>query len=166
MHMPAKKSKKTVSQSRGPRADSQPAPKVALQFGRGVRIEPLNPRKVHELVRACLESPMAITIRFVTDNEAQELNRQFRHADYVPNVLTFAYPPEPVADIVICTPEVRRQAKQQGKTYGAHLAHMLVHGLLHAQGYTHDRPGRARQMEQRECCLMAKFGLPNPYLSD
>jgi probable rRNA maturation factor len=163
--MPAKKVKKAANRKPGQKAKRRAAASIALQFGRGVRITPLNQRKVNQLVTACLESDMAITLRFVTDAEARSLNQQFRNSDYVPNVLTFAYPPQPEADIVICTPEVRRQAKLQGKTYEAHLAHMIVHGTLHAQGYTHDKPARAREMEKLECCLMAKFGLPNPYLS-
>ena len=40
-------------------------------------------------------------------------------------------------DIVLCTPVLRREAQQQGKTLAAHCAHLVVHGTLHLQGYDH-----------------------------
>lgn len=123
-------------------------------------------RQVRRIARLCLQNPMQVTVRFAASAEALALNRDFRAGDYVPNVLTFAYPPEPVADIVICTPRVRVEAHEQGKTFAAHLTHMLIHGLLHAQGYTHETSRNARRMENLEKTLMARLGLPDPYGDD
>ena len=136
-----------------------------LQFGRGDRIEPLNRQRVIRVVNACLESDFAITIRFATQHEAAQLNRRFRQRRYVPNVLTFSYLPLAQADIVICTAVVRRQAREQSKTYADHLTHLIVHGVLHAQGYSHDRPATTRRMEARERHILAGFGIGDPYLS-
>lgn len=123
-------------------------------------------RQVRRIARLCLQAPMQITVRFAASAEARALNQEFRAGDYVPNVLTFAYPPEPVADIVICTPRVRVEAQEQQKPFAAHLTHMLVHGLLHAQGYTHETRRNARHMESLEKTLMARLGWPDPYRDD
>ncbi|MFX8653008.1 rRNA maturation RNase YbeY, partial [Acinetobacter baumannii] len=89
--------------------------------------------------------------------------------DYATNVLTFAYTAEQLgsesnysdkndspnlidsdpnslvysADIVICSPVIETEAVEQGKELLAHYAHMLVHGMLHAQGYDHDDDNEA-----------------------
>ena len=119
-----------------------------------------------ELVKASLEQATAkhadrtlseLTLRFVARAEARQLNMAYRKAEYAPNVLTFDYPDLQAADIVICPPVVREQANAQRKRYADHLSHMVVHGVLHALGHTHERPGPARLMEQLERAILAQL---------
>ena len=92
------------------------------------------------------------------------MNRKFRRKDYATNVLTFIYGTRPLeGDIVICAPVVAREAKAQGKPVEAHHAHLLVHGLLHLQGFDHERAADAKRMEGRERAILAKLGFPDPY---
>lgn len=97
--------------------------------------------------------------------EGQELNKTYRSKDYATNVLTFDYQHEPTAqaDIVICTPVLAREAKEQNKSFRAHLAHLLVHSTLHAQGWDHETDDEAEEMEAREREIMHTLGFPNPY---
>lgn len=112
-----------------------------------------------------LERDAEITLRFVGAAEGRRLNRDFRGRDYATNVLTFGYSAAPTvhADIVLCVPVVRREAREQRKRFRDHLAHLVVHGVLHAHGYDHERPSRARQMEAIEVAILARLGLPDPY---
>jgi probable rRNA maturation factor len=118
-------------------------------------------------IGAALERDAEITLRFVGSAEGRRLNRDYRGRDYATNVLTFDYAQAPAihADIVLCVPVVRGEARAQGKTLRQHLAHLVVHGVLHAHGYDHDREDRARRMESREVAILADLGLPDPYLS-
>jgi probable rRNA maturation factor len=79
--------------------------------------------------------------------------------------MTFDYARVPAihADIVLCVPVLRREAGEQGKPLRAHLAHLVVHGVLHAHGYDHDRPASALKMEAAEVAILARLGLPDPY---
>jgi probable rRNA maturation factor len=107
-----------------------------------------------------------ITLRVVDQAEGRALNRQFRGKDYATNVLTFDYSRQPVlaADIVLCAPVIAREAAQQSKTLEDHWAHLVMHGVLHAQGYEHETLDRdALEMEALEILLLAAFGYPNPY---
>ena len=54
------------------------------------------------------------------------------------------------ADLVICTRVLEREAAEQGKSFRAHLAHLLIHGVLHAQGWDHESDDEAEEMEARE----------------
>ncbi|SPJ15134.1 putative metal-dependent hydrolase (fragment) [Burkholderiales bacterium] len=80
-------------------------------------------------------------------------------------MLTFAYEARPriVADLVLCLPVLRREARQQDKTLRQHLAHLVLHGVLHAQGYEHERGRDAREMRKIERRLLARLRIPDPY---
>jgi probable rRNA maturation factor len=112
-----------------------------------------------------LGAPGEITVRIVGAAEGQALNRDYRQRDHATNVLTFDYSHAPVvvADLVLCAPVVRREAKAQRLTLEAHYAHLLVHGTLHAQGHDHEDPAEARVMEARESALMCALGFDDPY---
>jgi len=121
--------------------------------------------QVRRWALAALEQSMQATIRFVDTDEGRELNRSYRGKDYATNVLSFVYENLPVVgDLVVCLPVVRHEAQEQGKPLKAHLAHMVVHGLLHLQGYDHETgPREADIMEQREREILARFRIPDPY---
>ena len=116
---------------------------------------------------AAANEPAQITLRFVATDEGRELNRAYRDKDYATNVLTFDYQPWPAqADIVLCDAVVEREATEQGKSLEAHYAHLVVHGVLHAMGWDHERAAEARQMEEAERRLLAGLGYPDPYLAE
>ncbi len=105
-----------------------------------------------------------VTVRYVAEAEGRRLNREYRRKDYATNVLSFVYQRKPLAgDIVICAPVVAREARAQGKALAAHHAHLLVHGLMHLQGFDHENPKDAAHMEKRERAVLAKLGFPDPY---
>ncbi|MEO7497108.1 MAG: rRNA maturation RNase YbeY [Massilia sp.] len=128
-------------------------------------------QKVRRWVQAALLGPAEFTIRFVDAAEGQSLNRDYRAKDYATNVLTFAYnegeelaDDEPVrADIVLCTDVLTREAEEQKKTLEEHTAHLVVHGVLHAQGYDHEDEQDAEEMEQLERDVLSALGYPDPY---
>ncbi len=108
--------------------------------------------------------PAELTLRFVDAREGRRLNRDFRGRDYATNVLTFDYSRAPLAaDIVLCVPVIAREARAQGKSLRSHLAHLVVHGTLHAQGHDHLTDRQAARMEALETRLLAALGYPDPY---
>ena len=131
----------------------------------------LTPELVERWVRGALLGPAELAIRFVDAEEGQTLNREYRGKDYATNVLTFAYnegaeiaDDEPTqADIVLCTDVLQREADEQKKTVEEHAAHLVVHGVLHAQGFDHETDEEAEEMEQLERDIMEALGYPDPY---
>jgi probable rRNA maturation factor len=114
--------------------------------------------------RLALDRHARIVLRFVGTRESRKLNREFRGQDYATNVLTFDYMEKPVrADIVICVPVVRAEARNQAKEFRDHLAHLVIHGLLHAQGHDHVSLPQARRMESRERKLLSSLRIADPY---
>jgi len=107
-----------------------------------------------------------VVLRFVEEAESRALNRRHRRKDRPTNVLSFVYDDEHSArggDIVLCASVLRREAVQQGKPLAAHCAHLVVHGMLHLQGYSHEKAAEAARMEAQEIAILAGLGFGNPY---
>jgi probable rRNA maturation factor len=151
--------------------------KLAVQYATRT-VEPLPPRLLfRKWIKAALMEDGEIVLRIVDEEEGRTLNRDFRNKDYATNVLTFAYgdvPPEVelqasankpsiTGDIVLCAPVVENEARQQGKQLTAHYAHLTIHGVLHLQGYDHERDTDAVTMERLETDILGKLGYANPY---
>ena len=113
-----------------------------------------------------------VTLRIVGIAEGQELNNQYRGKDKPTNVLSFPFEAPagitiPLAgDLVICAPVVQNEAEEQLKEPAAHWAHMVVHGMLHLQGYDHINDEDAEAMEALEIRLLAQLGFGNPYAAE
>jgi len=64
---------------------------------------------------------------------------------------------------VLCAPVVASEATGQNKDLTAHYAHLTVHGVLHMQGYDHEKARDAKIMEAREVAILTRLGFPDPY---
>lgn len=128
-------------------------------------------RQFEAWVAAALQKGAAreLSIRVVDEAEGRALNHQYRDKDYATNVLSFPFevpdgvPIEYLGDLVICAPVVLREAAEQDKGVESHWAHMVVHGVLHLQGFDHINEEDAQMMETLEKVIMARLGYPNPY---
>ena len=58
---------------------------------------------------------------------------------------------------------IQKEALEQSKPMRAHLAHLVIHGCLHAQGLDHERDKEAKKMEDKEIVLLTSLGFTNPY---
>ena len=113
------------------------------------------------------------TVVLSTDSVVRGLNRRFRQKDSPTNVLAFpaarvgrtlnpAKTAE-IGEIILAFETVRKEAVTQGKPFVNHLAHLVIHGILHLLGYDHEAPGEARVMERLEADILSMLGMPNPY---
>lgn len=115
-------------------------------------------------VKAAQQGEMLLTLRITDSDEAQALNRDYRGKDYATNVLTFVYDTAPPSgDVCLCAPVVAREAAEQGKDLEAHWAHLVIHGVLHLQGYDHEHKTDAVTMESVERFIMQHLGYRDPY---
>lgn len=150
---------------------------LAIQYADLRLKETASRRQIRRWVKAALTHPANLTIRFVDAAEGRSLNHAFRQKNKATNVLTFRYdalPPQtspnrqdsgsPVqADIILCTDVILAEAKAQGKTPAAHLAHLIIHGVLHAQGHDHETETEAGKMETLETAILSRFRIADPY---
>ena len=117
-----------------------------------------------------IEHPQEVSacIRVVDEAEMEALNERYRGQSGTTNVLAFEADQAErdqgcLGDVVICAPEVLREARQYGHAPEARFAHMTIHGLLHLLGYAHGDAGTAVRMEGMERAAMERLGYPDPY---
>jgi probable rRNA maturation factor len=120
-------------------------------------------------VKAALQQPAQVVVRLVGSAESKRLNYQYRAQNHATNILTFSLSEnmpsaELMADLVICMPVLEKEAKKQGKTLEHHFAHLIVHGMLHAQGFDHEDEIDALAMESLEIAILKRLKIQNPYV--
>ena len=117
-----------------------------------------------------LTKQVELTIRIVEESESAILNETYRNKKSATNVLAFPFEDDDnveltlLGDLVICAQIVATEARQQAKTVLEHWAHMVIHGVLHLQGYDHINKEQAEEMERLEIQILNKLGYQNPYL--
>ena len=133
------------------------------------------------LKNAAGKYPLNISIVLSDDARVRDLNLAWRGIDKATNVLSFptrdlvpGRAPGPEAgqptdqpielgDVILARETVLREAVDQGKTPRDHLAHLIVHGILHLLGYDHVEAVVATRMEALETALLDGLGIADPY---
>ena len=145
---------------------------VCVQFASAAKHLPERAQVRRWALAAHRDGDGEVTIRYVDEREGRTLNRDFRGKDHATNVLTFVHEASPFqpratqnysADIVICAPVIAREAREQEKPVASHHGHMVLHGMLHAQGFDHENDTEAAAMEATEIALLRRFRIKNPY---
>lgn len=116
-------------------------------------------------------SQASINVHAVSDEEIKKLNLQYRGEDKVTNVLSFpcdALDPEidgprEFGDLYLCMQYIENEADSLNILPINHLAHMLIHGVLHLAGYDHETDEDFEKMKTKEIHLLGKIRVPNPY---
>lgn len=145
--------------------------KVSIQHAADDEDVP-QPDKIRQWVAATLQpknKDAEVCIRIVEPQESQTLNQTYRQKPYPTNVLAFPADVPAVVnspllgDIAICAAIVKQEAIDQKKSIEAHWCHMVVHGLLHLQGFDHVDDIKAKEMETLETQILKGLEYPAPY---
>ncbi|MEM8878290.1 MAG: rRNA maturation RNase YbeY [Pseudomonadota bacterium] len=120
-----------------------------------------------------------VALALADDPFVAALNRRFRGKDRTTNVLSFpSDPPDasggPVGstgdehsflgDIALALETIAAESEQSGTPIFHHIAHLVVHGTLHLFGHDHMQDQDAEVMESLEARILARLGIPDPYI--
>ncbi len=105
------------------------------------------------MARDILGARYALSLVFVGEARAQALNKQYRHKEYYPNVLSFPLS-DTEGEIYICPMVARREAKKFDMTVDGFIGYLFIHGLYHLKGHDH-----SDAMDAHEARAVKKYGL-------
>jgi len=120
---------------------------------------------------------LTASLLLADDAEVHTLNREWRAKDKPTNVLSFPMlertqlmalvhdgPEELLGDLALALETCTREAAERGVSLQDHVAHLIVHGLLHLAGHDHETSSdSATAMEALEIKALALMGIADPY---
>lgn len=139
------------------------------------------PTGIRLLLRRCchavllsenFEGSAEVSISFITADEIQRLNMQYRKVDTVTDVLSFPLGEKGIydkneetgafmlGDVVICTQRAFEQAEMYGHTIQREMGFLTVHSMFHLLGYDHENGGiEAVRMHEKEEAVLLSLGI-------
>ncbi len=113
-----------------------------------------------------INSNKQFNIIFVTKEEIQRLNREFRKIDKVTDVISFALiddkdiiKTDELGDIFICLDKAFEQAKEYQHSENREVCFLAVHGYLHLCGFDHMTKEDEEIMFSKQEEILQKAGI-------
>lgn len=124
-------------------------------------IDPLLPKQAARLAAMVGGDEKRVDLVLVDDEEMRRMNREFRGVDRPTDVIAFSYgqaplPEDDVAgEVCISRQALAKEARRNGVSERDLFLRLVMHGLLHIEGYDHEDPAEAEIMEEEEKRLLA-----------
>tara|TARA_B100000315_G_C14419987_1_gene515095 strand:+ start:145 stop:612 length:468 start_codon:yes stop_codon:yes gene_type:complete len=109
-------------------------------------------------------------IVLMDDSQIRKFNKLYKKQDKSTDVLTFMSKIkknsviEKHCDIMISAETTFNDAKEKNIVFYDHLAHLIIHSILHINGYSHNNNKNFLIMKNNEVKILNKLGISNPYL--
>lgn len=119
------------------------------------------------LARISGARPGEVVVMLTGDETVQALNKRFRGKDKPTNVLSFPAPESEgyPGDVALAYETCAREAGAAGLSLADHAVHLVLHGVLHLNGFDHQEEGEAAEMEALESAILTVLGMKDPYLA-
>lgn len=131
----------------------------------------VEPERIRRAVRAVIDAEGArddaeVSIVIVDDDEMTRMHAAYRDERGTTDVLSFPFEAPAVAeesaylgDVVICYPQAKRQAEEEGHAPHDELDLLTVHGMLHLLGYADETEEDRAVMWTRQAEILRRLGL-------
>ena len=112
-----------------------------------------------------------LTIRLSNDKDVKAFNLKWKGVNKSTNILSFLNSDKVyyennmiyLGDIIISYDTLLKEVRNRKIDFQDHLSHILIHGILHLQGHTHDNEADTRLMQNEEKRLLKNLNIKNPY---
>jgi probable rRNA maturation factor len=134
--------------------------------------QPKRPQIYKWIIAALMQQyqHISINVLIVTNEMSKQLNRQLRKKNNPTNVIAIEYPQNIVSskclfgELILCDQIIVDEATKYNKQIINHYAHLIIHGMLHLQGFDHIRKNERLKMEKLETDLLHNLQISNPYI--
>ncbi len=102
----------------------------------------------------------SLSVVIVDDTKIKGLNTAYRGKSEPTDVLSVGSgDKDEIGDIFISPVSAKRKAKERGVAYRDYMMFLVVHGVLHLCGHTHETPRTSAAMERLEREIMGKLNV-------
>ena len=127
---------------------------------------------IRKVIKATNTQRNGLTIRLSNDKEVKVFNLKWKGINKSTNILSFlnnykifSFENNMIylGDLIISYDTLLKEVKSKKIDFKDHLSHILIHGILHLKGYTHDKEEDTRLMQNEEKRLLKNLNIKNPY---
>ena len=127
---------------------------------------------IRKVIKATNTQRNGLTIRLSNDKEVKAFNLKWKGINKSTNILSFLNNDKVfsfennmiyLGDIIISYDTLLKEVKSKKIDFKDHLSHILIHGILHLKGYTHQKEEDTRLMQNEEKRLLKNLNIKNPY---
>ena len=127
---------------------------------------------VRKVLKATKTQRNGLTIRLSNDKDVKAFNLKWKGINKPTNILSFLNNDQVfsfennmiyLGDIIISYDTLLKEVKIRKIDFQDHLSHILIHGILHLKGYTHDKEEDTRIMQNEEKRILKNLNIKNPY---
>ena len=127
---------------------------------------------IRKVIKATNTQRNGLTIRLSNDKEVKAFNLKWKGINKSTNILSFLNNDKVfsfennmiyLGDIIISYDTLVKEVKSKKIDFKDHLSHILIHGILHLKGYTHEKEEDTRLMQNEEKRLLKNLNIKNPY---
>ena len=127
---------------------------------------------VRKVIKATKTERNGLTIRLSNDIDVKAFNLKWKGINKPTNILSFLNNDQIfsnennmkyLGDIIISYDTLLKEVKSRKINFQDHLSHILIHGILHLKGYTHDKEEDTRKMQNEEKRILKNLNIKNPY---
>ena len=127
---------------------------------------------VRKVLKATKTQRNGLTIRLSNDKDVKAFNLKWKGINKSTNILSFLNNNQVfsfennmiyLGDIIISYDTLLKEVKIRRIDFQDHLSHILIHGILHLKGYTHEKEEDTRLMQNEEKRLLKNLNIKNPY---
>ena len=127
---------------------------------------------IRKVIKATNTQRNGLTIRLSNDKEIKAFNLKWKGINKSTNILSFLNNDKVfsfennmiyLGDIIISYDTLLKEVKSKKIDFKDHLSHILIHGILHLKGYTHEKEEDTRLMQNEEKRLLKNLNIKNPY---
>ena len=127
---------------------------------------------VRKVLKATKTQRNGLTIILSNDKDVKAFNLKWKGINKSTNILSFLNNDQVfsfennmiyLGDIIISYDTLLKEVKIKKIDFQDYLSHILIHGILHLKGYTHDKEEDTRIMQNEEKRLLKNLNIKNPY---
>ena len=101
----------------------------------------------------------------------KKINKKWRKQDKPTNVLSFPVNIDIIedeycfiGDVALSYETIEKESDERMISFQNHFIHLLLHGLLHLLGYSHENKKKTKDMKKLEIKFLSSINIQNPYL--
>lgn len=113
-----------------------------------------------------------LSIKLSNDKYVKEINYKWKGINRPTNILSFPNEEKTcnikkntvyLGDVVLAYETLKKETKIKNINLQKHLSHILIHGILHLKGYTHNKIEDTKSMQNEEIRILKNLKIKNPH---